>query len=328
MSHGIIFTLAFAFAFSAMTILPQSKRKSGSNQKPTISLFSSSLKAIVRCDKERYDICTTEEVSLTTEATDPDGDPLKYRYSVNAGKISGRGSSVVWDLKEAANGRFVVKVQVTDGKGGESSSELSLVVADGPKVELVPPPCPYITVECPKDVNFDGGESFSAKIVGDTKKTPIRFHWRVNLGEIVKGQGTRKIKVRLEPRWYPGDLTATVSVRGLDPSCLSEASCTSNVWLPDPPPCPTIMVTCPDEVLRSEPFNVTATISGGPSGRSRTLKWTVSEGKIVKGQGSAAVTVDTKNAATEVKTIVKVGGYDSACPSVASCISRIKEQAQ
>jgi hypothetical protein len=54
------------------------------------------------------------------------------------------------------------------------------------------------------------------------------YLWKVNSGRIVKGKGTSKIEVDLKEA--KGEkLTATVIVRGFDPSCPTESSCSSEI---------------------------------------------------------------------------------------------------
>lgn len=61
-------------------------------------------------------------------ASDPDGDKLSYAWSVNRGSISGEGSTVTWTAP-AAPGNYTIAVKVTDGRGGEMTTELTIVVA-------------------------------------------------------------------------------------------------------------------------------------------------------------------------------------------------------
>ena len=80
--------------------------------------------------------CTAEEVSLKVTAFDPDGDRLRYRYEVTGGKILGRGQAVRWTLEDVADGQFQARVNVTDGRGGESTTAIVMTVVDGPRLKL------------------------------------------------------------------------------------------------------------------------------------------------------------------------------------------------
>jgi hypothetical protein len=66
-------------------------------------------------------------VNITVAATDPDGDPLTYAYTVTGGSISGTGASVSWTAPSAA-GAHSVTVTVSDGKGGQAVGNGALTV--------------------------------------------------------------------------------------------------------------------------------------------------------------------------------------------------------
>ena len=61
-------------------------------------------------------------------ASDADGDQLTYSYSVSGGAVNGNGPSANWTAPSQA-GAYSVTVTVTDGNGGEASSNGSLTVS-------------------------------------------------------------------------------------------------------------------------------------------------------------------------------------------------------
>src|SRR6185369_9539769 len=74
------------------------------NQAPTASIAASMTTITLPCRPgyhSRSGSCpaaATTSVSLTTTASDPDGDTLLYSYNVTGGRISGDGANVSWDL--------------------------------------------------------------------------------------------------------------------------------------------------------------------------------------------------------------------------------------
>jgi hypothetical protein len=68
------------------------------------------------------------KVSVTCNATDPDGDELTYVWLTNGGDISGTGAVVKWTAPEVA-GEYVVMVVVTDGYGGSTMGGLDIDVS-------------------------------------------------------------------------------------------------------------------------------------------------------------------------------------------------------
>jgi len=85
-------------------------------------------------------------------------------------------------------------------------------------------------------------------------------------------------------------------------------------------PCPPISVTCPDTDTGST-LRFAANV--GYSAKM-TFNWTVSAGKIIDGQGTAAITVDTTGFGGQTFTAtVEVEGLPKDCPNVASCSTPI-----
>ena len=84
--------------------------------------------------------------------------------------------------------------------------------------------------------------------------------------------------------------------------------------------CPTISVWCPAHYNDGEPLNFRAIISGGNPNVLPVFSWTVSEGRIVQGQGTSSIKVDMTGFRGRSTTgTVTVSGFDSACPATASC---------
>lgn len=81
--------------------------------------------------------------------------------------------------------------------------------------------CPTISVECPNSSTAGNRLLFRA-IVG-IEDPNLRFEWEIHgNGSIVGGQGTSEITVEGNAE---RSITATLHVRGLDPSCPATASC-------------------------------------------------------------------------------------------------------
>jgi len=65
--------------------------------------------------------------TITCEAIDPDGDVLTYTWSSERGNVSGEGTIVSW-VGPNEYGTFIITVTVTDGRGGEISGEIDIIV--------------------------------------------------------------------------------------------------------------------------------------------------------------------------------------------------------
>lgn len=64
---------------------------------------------------------------LTCVASDPNGDELTYEWSAERGFIDGEGAEVSW-VGPNEFGTFVITLTVSDGRSGEASSEISIIV--------------------------------------------------------------------------------------------------------------------------------------------------------------------------------------------------------
>jgi hypothetical protein len=92
---------------------------------------------------------TGTSVSLTANATDPDGDTLLYSWTTTGGRITGDGPNVTWDLSGVAPGTYTANVEVDDGCGCISYSSTTVTVdrcdcvaAPTPVPTPVPTPIP------------------------------------------------------------------------------------------------------------------------------------------------------------------------------------------
>ena len=86
--------------------------------------------------------------------------------------------------------------------------------------------CPTITIKCPEELPQIGQTyTVSATVQGTEAKQKLSYHWTLSseAGEIVEGQGTPVIKVRVKYTYET--ITATVEVCGLLDKCQKMASC-------------------------------------------------------------------------------------------------------
>ena len=87
-----------------------------------------------------------EESALRADATDPDGDPLDYRWSAPAGELLGAQDQPTQRWRAPAQeGPVPVTVTVDDGRGGSASDTATI------RVNAPPPPREFVF----EDVHFD-----------------------------------------------------------------------------------------------------------------------------------------------------------------------------
>ena len=206
------------------------------NQAPVISTVTTSISSIVRpCPPNTSSsTCTPSgnEVTLTANATDVDNDQLLYTWSVTGGRLSGEGRTVTWDLSGVANGSYTATVEVNDGNQHPVTSSATVTVADCADCVKPPAPCPQVSVSCPNDVGAGEAITFTASVTGGETGATWTYNWSVSAGTISSGQGTSSITV--DTAGVEGNVTATVSIGGADPSCTNTtSSCTTGIR---PPP--------------------------------------------------------------------------------------------
>ena len=154
----------------------------------------------------------------------------------------------------------------------------------------------------------------------------LRYRWSLSGGRI-DGDGPN-------PTWdlsglRPGYYKAFVEV-GASEDCVVFSSVTILVRCQPPPPqiiCPSIIVSCPDKVRAGQSVTFSASVTGGSPGIAPVYNWTVSAGKIIAGEGTNTITVDTTGVmAQSVKATVTIPGYDALNCS-ASCVAQIQPEA-
>ena len=93
---------------------------------------------------------------------------------------------------------------------------------------------------------------------------------------------------------------------------------------PPPPPCPTVSVSCPSSIEK-QPITFEAIVAGGEPGVKLTYNWTVTAGKIISGQGTYRLTVDTSNldGRSATATVSLEGAHPACTISPASCTINI-----
>jgi hypothetical protein len=126
-----------------------------------------------------------------------------------------------------------------------------------------------------------------------------------------------KREVIVNNRWFCSALLTAFALFGTDALGQGAASC------------PTIKVSCPDQVDAGKEMTFTANVSGGDSNVTPTYNWTVSAGSIRAGQGTSTITVDTTGAAGQwVTATVDIGGYSRECSTSDSCTGQVNEEAK
>ncbi len=216
------------FAAAMLTISASAKPKKKKVEKrsgpPTISLLA---------EPTLVKACANEgRVQLTTNGRSETG-RLRYRWSVNGGRLRGDGPNPMWDLTGVAPGVYQAIVDVDDGDDTcVAFSSASVVVVDCPPPPPERPVCPNVSVSCPDAASENAPVTFTANLSGGTAGITPTYNWTISAGRIISGQGTPSITV--DTTGLAGQtVRATVDITGFGMPC--PASCA--VAIPIVPTC-------------------------------------------------------------------------------------------
>lgn len=177
----------------------------------------------------------------------------------------------------------------------------------------------------PTTVRVCAGEAATVQLLARASSqsgNALRYTWATEGGRLI-GDGAN-------PTWdlsglQPGIYRATVEVgSGSDYLCaaFSSAAVVVSECPRALPLCPNVSISCPDSVLPDQPITFRANVSGGSAQIDLIYNWTVTAGRIIDGQRTRTITVDTAGLAGQTVTAtlnVRAAGLD--CP--ASCAVQI-----
>jgi len=165
----------------------------------------------------------------------------------------------------------------------------------------------------------------SAALVGLNAKAkspdgnPIRYSWSTTAGRLDgTGEAVTWDLSGVRPGYYKAFLA--INSGGGEEACEAFSSIAVLVKCPPPPPpvCPNVYITCPDRVALNQPVTFTSSLTGGSGNVTPNFNWAVSAGKIIEGQGTSSIKVDTTGLAGQtLHATLSMGGYPLDCS--ASC---------
>jgi len=213
---GLALLLTAAAYISLPAAVRAQKQKYVSSGPPSLSLVAEPT-VIKACEDAR--------ISLHANAHANDGAQLRYKWTVNGGRLRGDGPTPNWDLSGTQAGSYQAVVEVDDGTDLNcvAFSSISVIVVDCPP-ELPQPVCPTVNISCPEAGKENEPVTFSAEISGGTPATGMSatYNWTVSGGHITSGQGTPRITV--DTTGLAGQtLHANLDVNGFGTPC--PASC-------------------------------------------------------------------------------------------------------
>ncbi|HET9838497.1 MAG TPA: OmpA family protein [Candidatus Angelobacter sp.] len=93
------------------------------NHPPTAALTANPTKLIAG---------STDPVVLQAQCSDPDNDPLTYKWAATGGTVDGTGAETRWNPSGVKEGSYTVTVTCDDGRGGTANATANIEVAPKP----------------------------------------------------------------------------------------------------------------------------------------------------------------------------------------------------
>jgi hypothetical protein len=154
-----------------------------------------------------------------------------------------------------------------------------------------------------------------------TSDYPIRYRWTTSAGRI-EGDGPTVTwdLSGLQAGYYRAYVD--IDTGSGDEACQAFSSTSVLVNRcppPTPPSCPNVAIICPERVELDQPLTFSSNVTGGPPNIAPIYNWTVSAGRIIEGQGTSAIRVDTTGLAGQSLTAtLSMGGYTLDCSATCS----------
>ncbi len=129
-------------------------------------------------------------VIATGAASDPDGDPVTYKWSADGGTLTGTGQNVTWVAPQAKPGEkseFHIQLKVEDGKGGVAQKENTVTIVFGYVTETF-----NVVPAATGTVIRNGGSDATRTRAGDdATNESFRAFWTFNLGKVKSSDVTQ-----------------------------------------------------------------------------------------------------------------------------------------
>jgi hypothetical protein len=151
---------------------------------------------------------------ITCVATDSDGDPLVYTWSADKGTIIGNGDTVTWNAPDMP-GTYSVTASVTDGKGAEAKSSVTIAVAIKPNgtptatlIVMEKNQTPVVIGPAAEPITVKRWSTVEIQCKAeDPDGDPLIYKWSATDGKL-EGEGARVIYIATTA----GDFAITVTV--------------------------------------------------------------------------------------------------------------------
>jgi outer membrane protein OmpA-like peptidoglycan-associated protein len=140
------------------------------NHPPTVALTANPTKVFAG---------SGDPVVLQAQCSDPDNDPLTYKWTATGGTIEGAGAEVRWNSKEVQPGKYTVTVTCDDGRGGTGNASSDVTVEQKPNT----PPVISSCAANPATITV-GQQSTITTTASDADNDPLTYSYTTSGGKV------------------------------------------------------------------------------------------------------------------------------------------------
>jgi hypothetical protein len=266
-----------------------------------------SLPPTISCSAAPSTITVGGSVTITSQASSPEGRPLTYSWTTSSGLISGSGTAATLNTSGAATGAITVTCKVADDQGRTAYASTAI------SVTAPAPP----TISCsanPAAVKLGGNVALSATAASPEGR-PLTYNWSATAGSISGSGSTVTLNTS-------GTATGTIGVtckvadsEGLTASASTRISVTAPAQVP-----PT--VSCSANPSAVTLGGAVAVVSKGssPDGGPLTYSWSTTAGAI-SGSGNTATLSTNGATAGNITVTCKVADNQGLTASANTAIT-------
>jgi hypothetical protein len=127
-------------------------------------------------------VAPSSGITVTCVATDDDDDRLSYKWSATGGEIKEEGEEILW-IAPDTTGSYTMTAKVSDGKGGEATNSITILVTNEP------PRYPLISsvtcIGCRDGTEASRWKTYEIRCdTSDPNGDELRYTWFATMGKI------------------------------------------------------------------------------------------------------------------------------------------------